>query len=286
MKIQLIKMPIFQGAQFHGSELAPSILEPVFQALFKNHEVIAVREVDLAMLPGQEGSIEQVGEACRRLALIVAETLAQGALPVTIGGDHSLAWGSLGVTAKHFPDLHCVYVDAHGDFNTPQCSPSGHVHGMHLSFISAMGPTPQIEGFNYGYLPPAHLHFFATRALDPGEEALSQLHKLDVCRTTALRPLTPNEIYNSVSEKLAVLDTSHIHLSFDIDAVDPTLAPGTGVPEKDGLTVEQAAAIVKAVFDSGKTVAIDIVEYSPTLDTPDKKTLHALSNIFSHQLGQ
>lgn len=281
MNVQFISMPIYQGAQFRGSEHAPALLTPVLAGLFGRHVLLPGREVGFSNLPGTEGSIELVGEACRRLSVILEEALKMHAMPVVIGGDHSLAWASLGTMAKHFADLHCIYVDAHGDFNTPQGSPSGHVHGMHLSFLADMGPRPSIPGFDYAMLRPERLHLYGTRALDPCEKDLALKHRLDIHNAQSLTAMTPAQIFDMVRGEIAAMSTQHLYLSFDIDAVDPLLAPGTGVPEPNGLTVEQARAIVSATLQSGKTVGIDVVEYNPLLDSHDRKTLAAITRIFT-----
>lgn len=273
MKVDIIKMPINVGCGREGAQDGPEALVYAgIEQWFAPHSVTffdvvpsEIRSDDVPQL------IRIVAASCASLRCRVVDSLRRDKLPVVLGGDHSLTWGSLAGVLDVYPDAHCVYVDAHGDFNTPQGSPSGNVHGMHMSFLMGIHDTSaESSEYHYNKISPDRLHFLATRALDPCEKDIALKHNLDITTADDVRLKGIDAVVAKLARTLAADHVRHVHLSFDIDAVDPAFAPATGVPEQNGLTPDEAAAIVRTVLESGKTVAIDLVEFNPRLRGRDK----------------
>ena len=214
--------------------------------------------------------IRQIATICRALYDTCLASLDAGALPVVLGGDHSLAGGSAAASAEWVRKttsqaVGVIWVDAHGDMNTPQTTSSGNVHGMPLGALlgreprelSGIGPTPAIL--------PEHTVLVGIRNLD--EQEKGQI------RASGVHVFTMKDIDRhgiaTVAERaiaLASAGTGGIHVSFDLDVCDPTFAPGVGTPVKGGLDYRESHMIMELVADSQRLVALDLVEVKPTLD--------------------
>ena len=214
--------------------------------------------------------IRDIGRVCTTLYQTALESLKAGALPVVLGGDHSLAAGSVAATAEvaraEGKPLGLIWVDAHGDMNTPESSASGNVHGMPLAAI--LGPEPAELAAIGGVVPkvlPEHTVLIGVRNLDDRE-------KLRV-RESRVHVFTMKDIDRAgiaaVAEQaiqLAGRGTAGLHVSFDLDVCDPSIAPGVGTPVKGGLDYREAHMVMEIIADSGLLRALDIVEINPTLD--------------------
>src|SRR4029077_12234319 len=202
-------------------------------------------------------------EVCERVAALVDEAARQGLIPVVLGGDHSIAMGTLGGMAKMRGPGAALWIDAHGDLNRPSTSPSGNVHGMPLAaalgvagdmFASEVYPTPSVT----------RAALIGIRSLDPGEREL--IHEL------GLRVFTMNEVDRHGMERVLTeaLDflagAAFLHLSLDLDAVDPMFAPGVGTPVPGGLSYREAHLAMELLAESTRIDAIEVVEVNPVLD--------------------
>jgi arginase len=215
--------------------------------------------------------IGDIAKVCEKLYQRALETLDAGALPLVLGGDHSVAAGSVAAAAawaRQTGDrrMGLLWIDAHGDMNTPATSPSGNVHGMPLAAL--LGPDPQelarIGGFSPKVLPE-HTVLVGVRNLDEREKQL--------VRDSHVHVFTMKDIDRqgiaSIAEqavKLAGTGTAGIHVSFDMDVCDPAIAPGVGTPVKGGLDYREAHMMMEIVADSGRLTSLDLVEVNPTLD--------------------
>jgi arginase len=214
--------------------------------------------------------------------------LEAGALPVVIGGDHSLAAGSVAASAAHARDkgasLGLIWVDAHGDMNTPSSTTSGNVHGMPLAAL--LGAEPLELASLGGFSPkvdPEHTVLLGVRNLDERE-------KLRV-RESRVHVFTMKDIDRAgiaaVAEQAILLagrGTAGIHVSFDLDVCDPSVAPGVGTPVKGGLDYREAHMVMEVIADSGLLRALDIVEINPTLDIQNNTAVLA-AELVSSALG-
>jgi arginase len=215
--------------------------------------------------------INDIAKVCQKLYQLSLASLEEGALPIVLGGDHSLAAGSVAASAewaKRRRDLPIglLWVDAHGDMNTPATSLSGNVHGMPLAALLGTEPAELSRiGTFAPKVDPAHTVIIGVRNLDEREKV--------AVRDSRVHVFTMKDIDRqgiaSVAEQavsLAGNGTAGVHVSFDMDVCDPLIAPGVGTPVKGGLDYREAHMVMEIVADSGLLTALDLVEVNPTLD--------------------
>ncbi|MBI5836044.1 MAG: arginase [Candidatus Eisenbacteria bacterium] len=215
-----------------------------------------------------------IADACARLAERVKGSLSGGRLPLTLGGDHSLAIGSLAGSAAHHrgqgAELGLVWMDAHADFNTCHTTPSGNIHGMALAVCCGMGD-PALTGL-LGFAPKVHPErcvLIGARDLDPGER--DNLRAAGVTVFT-MREVDEQGMHRVVDRALEVAGrgAAGVHVSFDMDVLDPHEAPGTGTPVRGGISYREAHLAMEVIADSGLMRALDLVEINPVLDDRNK----------------
>ena len=233
--------------------------------------------------------IREIARVCERLYKTSLGVLERGGLPLVLGGDHSRAAGSVAATAEFLRregrPLGLFWVDAHGDMNTPASSGSGNVHGMPLA--SLLGPEPaelsRIGGFSPKVLPE-HTVLIGIRNLDDREKEIVRESRVHVF---TMKDIDRNGIAAVVEQALALAgrETAGVHVSFDLDVCDPTIAPGVGTPVKGGLDYREAHMVMEMIADSGLLRALDLVEVNPILD--DRNTTAILgAELASSALGQ
>jgi arginase len=207
--------------------------------------------------------LEAILQACERVATLVAKADADGYLPLTLGGDHSIAMGTLGGMAKTHGPGGVLWIDAHGDLNTPKTSPSGNVHGMPLAAaLGVAGPAFATEAYPTPSIERAAL--IGVRSLDEGEREL--VKELDV-RVFTMSDLDKLGVERVLREALSFLSGSRfVHVSLDLDAVDPDSAPGVGTPVRGGLSYREAHFVLELVAESGLLDSLDVVEVNPIID--------------------
>ena len=233
--------------------------------------------------------IREIARVCEKLYKTSLAVLEKGAFPLVLGGDHSLAAGSVAATADFLrrdrQPLGLIWVDAHGDMNTPATSGSGNVHGMPLA--SLLGPEPwelsRIGGFTPKVLP-GHTVLIGIRNLDEREK--------QSVRDSGVHVFTMKDIDRSgiaaVAEQaltIAGTGTGGVHVSFDLDVCDPGIAPGVGTPVKGGLDYREAHMVMEIVADSGLLRALDLVEVNPILDDRNMTAILG-AELASSALGQ
>lgn len=208
---------------------------------------------------------KEVNEANERLYRQVLRIHEDGAFPLILGGDHSIAAASVSATAQHYGDIGVIWVDAHGDFNDDKITPTGNIHGMPLSAVCGCGPDSIVK--------------FAGKRVDPGKIAIVGARDLDPLETKKLKEKGVNvfsisDIHNFGISKImeeaievAGTGTKGIHLSFDMDALDPGNAPGVGTPVMNGMTNREGFIVCEILSDTDRLLAIDMVETNPLLDT-------------------
>jgi arginase len=209
--------------------------------------------------------LPQIMETCARVASHVERAAGEGYLPLVLGGDHSIALGTLGGLARLRGPGGVLWIDAHADLNRPETSPSGNVHGMALA--AALGLAG--EHFANGHWPlpaaePTRVALLGVRALDEGEREL--LGRLDA-RVYTMSDVDRLGVERAVRESLAhVAGPGFVHVSLDMDAVDPDVAPGVGTPVRGGLSYREAHLALELVAESGLADALEVVEVNPILD--------------------
>jgi arginase len=209
--------------------------------------------------------LAQILDLCDRLSTLVSDAAGRGALPLVLGGDHSVALGSLVGMARVRGTGGVVWVDAHGDLNTPATSPSGNVHGMVLAAaLGLAGESFGRDGWPLPAVDPGKLALVGVRSLDDGERAL--LGRLDA-KVFTMSEVDRIGIEPCVREALAhASGAAFLHVSFDMDVVDPDYAPGVGTPVRGGLSYREAHLAMETVAESGLLDSLDIVEVNPILD--------------------
>jgi len=215
--------------------------------------------------------VAAIARTCREVARRVRSAVARGRVPVTLGGDHSLAAGSVSGVAAHFRKtkrkIGVLWIDAHGDINTPETSVSGNVHGMPLAALLGLEPAPlaRIEG-SFRKVEPDRVALLAIRDLDDGErETLRTLG----CRVFTMTEIDERGIAAVMREAVRVVsgpEAGPFHVSFDLDGVDPEYAPGVGTAVAGGLTYREAHFAMELVAETQRVCGLDMVELNPVLD--------------------
>ena len=228
---------------------------------------------------------EQVLDVNNRLSHSVEETLKAGHFPVILGGDHSIAAGSISAVSKHYKNIGIIWIDAHGDWNDEESSPSGNMHGMPFSAVCGHGPECMVD-FGQGpvYVEPRHCVQIGGRDIDTMERVRMKEAGVTVFPINVIDKLGMEEVIRRAIH-VAGTGTEGIHLSFDVDAITPEAAPGTGTIVHSGLTVREAFLAVETLAESEKLLAIDMVEVNPILDERNKTGILA-SELVQSCLGK
>jgi arginase len=233
--------------------------------------------------------IREIARVCERLYKASLGVLEKGGIPLVLGGDHSLAAGSVAATAdfvrREEKPLGVIWVDAHGDMNTPATSGSGNVHGMPLAALLGSEPVElaRIGGFSPKVTPDRTV-LIGIRNLDEREK--ERIREAGV-HVFTMKDIDRNGIAQIVEQALAIAgkDTAGIHVSFDMDVCDPTIAPGVGTPVKGGLDYREAHMVMEMIADSGLLRALDLVEVNPILDDRNMTAILG-AELASSALGQ
>ena len=233
--------------------------------------------------------LPEVASVCRRARDLVEDALDRGCMPLVLGGDHSIAVGSVaGVSrfhARRRERIGLLWVDAHSDMNTPGTSPSGNVHGMPLAVLTGHGPEvlKSLAG-RHPAVRPENVSMIGVRKIDPAER--------EVIISSGVRVFTMSEVDERgvapcVDEAIARASagTAGFHLSYDLDSLDPMIAPGVGTPVAGGLTFREGHLVCEKVARSGRLVSLDMVELNPVLDDHNRTARMAVGLIAS-ALGQ
>jgi arginase len=220
--------------------------------------------------------LDCIVSVCEQLAERVAESFSAGNFPLTLGGDHSISLGSIHGAARA-KKLGVIWMDAHGDFNTPDTTPSGNIHGMPLAALAGFGDArlAHLGGATTRAVDPKNIALLGVRDLDAGERELLRASGATVL---AMEQIDREGIYSIINRALQVAsrDTDGIYLSLDLDALDPVYVPGVGTPVQGGLTYREAHTACELIAESGKLVALDLVEVNPILDERNRTALLAV----------
>jgi arginase len=277
MDVSLIGAPSDIGASTLGCRLGPQALRVAGITRALERFRCDVRDVgDLAgpdnpQLPPENGyrHLPEVVAWNRAIHDATAAELADGRLPILLGGDHSLAIGSISAVARHCREqgkkLRVLWVDAHADFNTAALTPSGNLHGMPVACLAGFGPDELtgMAGFTPA-VPTADIRQVGLRSVDEGEKAFLAAERVEVFD---MRFLDEIGMRRTMVRALAGVDeNTHLHLSLDLDFVDPDIAPGVGTPVRGGPTYREAQLAMEMIADTGLLASLDLVELNPALD--------------------
>lgn len=290
MQIDIIGVPIDLGADRRGVDMGPSAIR--YALLQQGLERLGYRVED-------KGNVEvPIAEMCaitnlklkyldcivpmaRRVAGAIATSIQSGHLPVVLGGDHSLSLGSIRGATKH-KKIGVLWVDAHADFDTPETTPSGNIHGMPLAALCGLGAPELVQLWDepIPVVDPQNVAIIGARDLDEGEKR--HLSKAGVM-VLGMEQVDRLGLVASMEKALERIsrDVDGIYLSFDMDVMDPRHAPGVGTPVTGGLTYREAHLICELVAESGKLVGMDIVEVNSILDVQNQTALLAVEFVLS-----
>ena len=290
MRIRVIGAPIDLGADRRGVDIGTSAIR--YADL--NHRLRSlghhVQDMGNLVVPQPESQplgnpklkyLDQIVRVSEELAGIVTTILQEGDFPLILGGDHSIGLGSINGVANVHKNVGVLWIDAHADFNTDQSTPSGNIHGMVLASLAGLGNS-SLTNIG-GWSPKIHketIVIVGARDLDPGEQELLRTNSIHVFTMSEIDQLGITEV---MQQALAIAGQNNdgIHLSLDMDALDPTEAPGVGTPVRGGLTYREAHLAMELIADSHKLVSMDVVEVNPILDRENATALLAVELVLS-----
>jgi arginase len=287
--IEIIGAPIDLGQSRRGVDMGPSAirvadLDAALESL--GRAVTDCGDIDVRIPETLEiGSVtlrykSAIMAACEALRVEVERSLAAGRMPLILGGDHSLSIGSIAGVSNHFrrqsAGIGVIWLDAHGDSNTPETTPSGNIHGMSLAVSMGFGD-PELTGLG-GRAPkvdPGKVVLIGVRDLDSGER---ETLKRSGATVYTIREVDERGMRDVVNEavRIAGAGTAGIHVSFDLDVLDPEDAPGVGTAIDGGITYREAHLAMEMLAESAKVVSVDLVEVNPILDTRNQTALLAV----------
>lgn len=224
--------------------------------------------------------LEPIKQACERVAQLVTQSVEEGLQPVVLGGDHSVAIGTLGGLARVYGPGGVLWIDAHGDLNRPETSPTGNVHGMPLAAaLGFAGPEFESEAWTFPAVSPNRVALVATRSLDPAEADL--LSELDV-EVYTMSDVDRLGVERVIRQALAhIAGPGFVHVSLDMDALEPDIAPGVGTPVRGGLSYREAHLAMELVAESGLAGSLEVVEVNPILDQENETAKLAVELVAS-----
>ena len=293
-KIRIIGVPMDLGASRRGVDMGPSALRVAgLQARIKQlgHQVEDIGNISVKqpeeMSYGEKRAkyLAEIADACKDLGVMVEKSLEESMMPVVLGGDHSIAAGTLSGVAAHFKKkekkIGLIWLDAHGDINTPESSPSGNVHGMPLAAAMGYGATELVE--LQGFKPkvePQNISLVGIRDLDSQEKKLAKKSGVHVFTMRDIDERGMREVMSDAL-KYAMDDTDGISVSLDMDFVDPSDAPGVGTPVRGGVTYREAHLAMEMLADTEAMVSLEIVEINPVIDEHNRTALLGVELVLS-----
>jgi len=239
---------------------------------------------DVAESPGDPRMryAKEIFSANKQLFERVKNSLENGHFPLILGGDHSIAAGSVSAAAEHYGNIGILWIDAHGDFNDEKITPTGNIHGMPLSAVCGLGPDSMVS-FSSKRTDPRKVVIIGARDIDPDEKIKLRENGVAVFSISDIHTMGMYEIMVEALQ-IASDGTVGIHVSLDMDAIDPEYAPGTGTPVPNGLTLRETYLAIELIRKSGRMLSMDVVEVNPLLDIRNKTGMLA-SDLIQTALG-
>jgi arginase len=282
-KIQVIGVPLDLGQDRRGVDMGPSAIRAAnlnarLRAL--GYEVEDAGNIEVALperasLGSQRAKyLQEIAKTCGRVARQAGAALQSGFAPLVLGGDHSIAIGTVAGLSRYFHKrngrLGLIWIDAHADMNTPQTSPSGNVHGMPLACCIGLGPRELTR--LAGYAPavrPENVALVGVRVVDQLEKP--HVRKSGV-RAFTMRHIDEQGLGEVMKQAIAIAShgTAGFHVSLDLDFLDPTEAPGVGTPVRGGASYREAHLAMEMISDTGRLTSLELVEVNPILDTGNR----------------
>lgn len=274
--IRIIGVPIDLGQSRRGVDMGPSALRygglaaKLSDLGYKIEDAgninVSVREI--YERPNKESFVEAVGNICQQAYELGRQAVEDGFIPIFLGGDHSIAIGTIGGITHDSP-AGVIWIDAHGDFNIPETSPNGNIHGMPVAVLLGYGLKELVNiGRKGAKLKSTEIVLIGTRNLDFDERTLLKNSGIKIYTMSEIDKRGLNAVANEAIEKLSHL--SRIHVSLDVDVLDPHIAPGVGTPASGGLTYREAHLLMELLAETKRVASMDVVEINPILDSYNK----------------
>lgn len=295
MAIEIIGMPMDLGANRRGTDMGPSAVRYAglsemlrkmdFEVMDHGNIAMPVPE-SLKMDNPDLRFVDEIIEGCEKLGAFVDGVLGRGNFPLILGGDHSIALGSLLGAAKQVPDIGLIWLDAHGDFNTFETSRSGNIHGMSLAASCGRGDARLVN--IGGFAPKVREEktvIIGARDLDPEERLLLQQSKVTVF---CMKDIDERGIGKVIREAIAIAGSggNGIHLSFDVDVIDPAIASGVGTPVTGGLSYREVHLAMELIAEANILRSMEVVEVNPILDKGANTTANVAVEFIASALGK
>jgi arginase len=297
-KVRIIGVPMDLGQSRRGVDMGPSALRGA--GLQTSIKKLGLQVEDIGNLSVKQPEempigekrakyLQEIAETCSDVAAAAEKALSEGFLPLVLGGDHSIAAGAAAGVANHFrkekKQIGYLWLDAHGDMNTPESSPSGNVHGMPLAAIMGYGAPELVDLL--GFKPkaePGNIVIIGARDLDAQERKIVKKSGVHVFTMRDIDERGMREVMSDAL-KYAMDDTAGIAVSLDMDFVDPSDAPGVGTPVRGGVTYREAHLAMEMIADTEAMVSLEVVEINPILDEHNRTALLGVELVLSG-LGQ
>jgi len=292
--ISILGAPLDLGAGRRGVDMGPSALRVAglnarLQSLGRQVDdlgnVNVGQQESSKVGPPNARYLKPIADTCRELALLVEKVAARGRLPLVLGGDHSVAVGTISGMARHFQKkkqkLGVIWMDAHTDMNTPTTSPSGNVHGMPLACLVGQGPKELTH--LYGYSPKVDAKNVVLVGIRDVDMTEREIVKQVGVRVFTMRDVDERGMRSVMEEAVLIASegTAGIHLSLDMDGVDPGEAPGVGTPVRGGFSYREAHLAMEILCDSRRLCSMEVVEVNPVLDTANRTALLGVELVLS-----
>ena len=279
-RIRILGVPLDMGASRRGVDMGPSALRVAglqvrLQSL--GHEVTDGGNIRVELpetrARGEQNAhyLAEIAETCSHTAQAVLKTLKEGITPLVLGGDHSLAAGTVSGVAEFYrrrkQKIGLIWIDAHPDINTPETSPSGNVHGMPLAALAGLGPEPLAHLFGYApKIARENIALIGIRNIDGAER--DNLCRTGIAHVYTMRDIDERGMRAVMEEALRAAGngTAGYHVSLDMDWIDPEDAPGVGTPVRGGATYREAHLAMEILADHGRLLSLEIVEVNPVID--------------------
>ncbi|MBV7336222.1 arginase [Chloroflexi bacterium TSY] len=287
-QVHILGIPMDLGQQRRGVDMGPSALR--YAGLQSQIESLEIRVVDHGNLtvPNPEESVaasgnnrlQVVAQVCDQIFNWGKQQPISEDLALFLGGDHSISIGSVKAAIVNDPEhTGLIWIDAHPDFNTPNTSPSGNLHGMPVAVVTGDGHPSLVELGDSVRIPAANIVQIGIRSVDPDERV--RIHQSKLCIYT-MREIDTRGMATIATDALAHLDhCRYLHISLDLDSLDPSEAPGVGTPVRGGLSYREAHLLCEILSGSGKVCSIDVVENNPILDEKNQTAELAVELIAS-----
>lgn len=294
MKFNLIGVPVNYGCDRNGAQFGPETFrQNNIAELIKleGHKVKDLGDIKIPKVsPDEKYSshknlkyLDSIVEYNHNLAETVYNTLNDNAFPFVLGGDHSLGMGSLAGVSRHFEEIAVIWIDAHGDINTEDTSPSGNIHGMPLAASMNVGNQSLTNIYYKGQkVKPENVYIIGARDIDPGEFEIADKTKLNLYTMETVREKGLDNIIESVISKINNSNVNGVHLSFDIDALDKSIVPGTGTAVSEGFSLSEGKEIFTEFIGRLNITSMDFVELNPVIDDEDGKTVKNCFDLLKH----